>query len=109
MKGTHTAHPVLDVGQEMPPRLTPQAQGAGLGQRFTWGWLSLKLGLSWRQVHLELRLRPGEGRQFSGQDSTQDQSGPWVRGQRGAGVGRRLCLSLYHQYWSWDPEHPPPP
>ena len=54
----------------MPHRLTPQAQGTGLGQRFTWGWLSLKLGLSWRQVHLELRLRPEEGRAGNSQVKT---------------------------------------
>jgi len=87
-EGTHTAHPVLDVGQEMPPRLTPQAQGAGLGQRFTWGWLSLKLGLSWRQVHLELRLRPVEGRAGNSQVKTPLR----IRADLGSEVSMGLAL-----------------
>ena len=46
---------------DCPP--PPQAQGTGLGQGlgFTWGCLSLELGLTWRQVHPGLRLSPREG------------------------------------------------
>lgn len=93
----------------------PQADPPGSGNR---AWPEVHLGLAQPEVGVvleagspgvEAQARRGKGRQFSGQDSTQDQSGPWVRDQRGAGVGKQLCLSLYHQYWSWHPEHPPPP
>lgn len=92
----------------MPHRLTPSPPGSG-----NRAWPEVHLGLAQPEVGalleagspgVEAQARRGKGRQFSGQDSTQDQSGPWVRGQRGAGVGRQLCSSLYHQYWSWVPE-----
>lgn len=45
----------------------------GQGSGFTWDWLSPGLGLTWRQIHLALRVSPG-------QDSGQDQNG--ILGQR---------------------------
>lgn len=67
---------------DCPP--SPQAQGTGLGQGlgFTWGCLSLELGLTWRQVHPGLRLSPGEG---GGTLRSRFHSGSeWILGQRSA-------------------------
>lgn len=87
----------------MPHRLTPRLREQGLSRG---SWVSsLKLGLSWRQVH----LGSGSGQKREGQAILRSRlhSGSVDGSEISVGLGwKQLCLSLYHQYWSWHPDTP---